>query len=145
LGEIADTRAVEPLIAALEDDEEYVRQHAAEALGKIGDSRAVEPLIAVLDDISSGMREAGARALVELYRSAALDARVKKAILARRDAIRQEGHTDIPPRKVHVDEVRQWHRDKDCYHFGTHTDVPKGHRDRRGILGSHTDKHEFRL
>jgi len=64
LGEIRDTRAVEPLIQALQDayfDEDFfwetgemesfspwVRNAAAEALGKIGDARAVEPLIKAL-------------------------------------------------------------------------------------------------
>ncbi len=40
--------AVEPLIAALGDDDDAVRCSAAEALGEIGDKRAVEPLISVL-------------------------------------------------------------------------------------------------
>ena len=46
LGQLGDKRAVEPLIAALQDDVENVRQAAAEALGQLGDERAVEPLIA---------------------------------------------------------------------------------------------------
>jgi HEAT repeat protein len=50
LGKIGDTRAVEPLIAALKTRDSDVRQAAAEALGKIGDARAVEPLIAALKD-----------------------------------------------------------------------------------------------
>jgi HEAT repeat protein len=41
---------VEPLIAALKDENSDVRQAAAKALGKIGDPRAVEPLIAALSD-----------------------------------------------------------------------------------------------
>jgi len=49
LGEIKDSRAVEPLSAALKDSNEWVRWHAAEALGKIGAS-AVEPLIVALKD-----------------------------------------------------------------------------------------------
>ena len=45
-------RAVEPLIAALQDENEdlAVRETAAKALGNIGDTRAVEPLIAQLND-----------------------------------------------------------------------------------------------
>jgi HEAT repeat protein len=49
LGEIGDARAVEPLIAAL-NDHFYVRWKAVVALGEIGDARAVEPLIAALND-----------------------------------------------------------------------------------------------
>jgi HEAT repeat protein len=36
LGKIGDSRAVEPLIAALKDENSRVRQYAAEALRKIG-------------------------------------------------------------------------------------------------------------
>ncbi len=50
LGEIKDTRAVEPLIAALKDKDSSVRNNAAEALGEIKDARAVEPLIAATAD-----------------------------------------------------------------------------------------------
>ncbi len=46
LGQIGDKRAVEPLIAALENED--IRSYAAKALGQIGDNRAVEPLIATL-------------------------------------------------------------------------------------------------
>jgi len=42
--------AVDPLIAALRDDDKEVGQFAAHALGRIGDARAVEPLIAALED-----------------------------------------------------------------------------------------------
>jgi HEAT repeat protein len=42
--------AVEPLIAALKDEDIFVRRRAAEILGKIGDTRAVEPLIVALKD-----------------------------------------------------------------------------------------------
>lgn len=38
-------RAVEPLLAALEDDNQYVRAYAVALLGKLGDDRAVEPLV----------------------------------------------------------------------------------------------------
>ncbi|MER3455385.1 MAG: hypothetical protein C4304_00510 [candidate division GAL15 bacterium] len=38
-------RAVEPLLAALEDDSQYVRAYAVALLGKLGDERATEPLV----------------------------------------------------------------------------------------------------
>jgi len=50
LGRIGDSRAVEPLIAALKDEDFLVRGAAAQALGEIGDLRAVEPLAAALKD-----------------------------------------------------------------------------------------------
>lgn len=50
LGEIGDARAVDPLIAVLQDDNEDVRRAAAEALGKIRDKRAVEPLLEIFKD-----------------------------------------------------------------------------------------------
>jgi HEAT repeat protein len=49
LGEIGDARAVEPLIAALEDPD-APHSHILRALGKIGDTRAVKPLIAALEN-----------------------------------------------------------------------------------------------
>jgi len=44
------TPAVEPLIAALKDQDPLVRIQAADALGQIKDVRAVEPLIGALKD-----------------------------------------------------------------------------------------------
>ena len=46
LGEIGDLRAVEPLVAALDGDEDIDRE-VAEALADLGDQRAVEPLAAL--------------------------------------------------------------------------------------------------
>jgi HEAT repeat protein len=48
LGQIGDVRAVEPLIALLRDDREYVRWVAADALRKLGEG-AVGPLVRQLD------------------------------------------------------------------------------------------------
>ena len=43
-------RAVEPTIAALNDEDKSVRRFAVEVLGKMKDPRAVEPLIVLLND-----------------------------------------------------------------------------------------------
>ena len=48
LVDFRDSRAVEPLINALDDKERTVRYWAAFALGRLGDGRAVEPLIKAL-------------------------------------------------------------------------------------------------
>jgi len=66
--------AVEPLIKALGDSDEYVRKKAAEALGKIGDARAVKPLIKALGDSDMGVRENAAWALGEIGDARAVDA-----------------------------------------------------------------------
>ena len=60
---IKDARAVEPLIAALkdndrEDDFHQVRLSVADALGEIGDKRAINPLIENLTDRDSNERVA---------------------------------------------------------------------------------------
>ena len=55
--------AVEPLIAALADEEAHVRCAAAKALGYIGDPRAVEPLTAVLKDSDEKVRKNAAETL----------------------------------------------------------------------------------
>jgi len=44
LGRIKDRQAVEPLLAALNDEVDGVQKNAALALGMIGDSRAIKPL-----------------------------------------------------------------------------------------------------
>ncbi|GAI50615.1 unnamed protein product, partial [marine sediment metagenome] len=59
-------QAVEPLIQALKDEDEFVRSHAAEALENIGDARAVEPLIQALKDKERSVRFAAEAALREI-------------------------------------------------------------------------------
>jgi HEAT repeat protein len=88
LGEIGDSRAVEPLLGALNDDTLFVRQHVAGALAKIGwvpdrgpagaafwatkgewakcaemGAPAVEPMLVALEDHEPERREAAARTL----------------------------------------------------------------------------------
>jgi HEAT repeat protein len=63
LEKVSDARAVEPLVAALDDEAPLVRQAVAAALGQIGDVRAIEPLIAALGDEMEGVRGAAAAAL----------------------------------------------------------------------------------
>ena len=63
LGELSDTRAVKPLVKALDDSNQWVRIVAAEALGQIGDPEAVPPLVNALDDNSIWVRRASVVAL----------------------------------------------------------------------------------
>lgn len=66
LGDLGDRRAVEPLIQALNDEDEEVRWEAADALGKIRDERAVDPLIRALNDEHEDVRSSAAEALNEI-------------------------------------------------------------------------------
>jgi len=66
LSEIGDSRALEPLILALQKDSIFVRRGAAVGLGKLGDSRAVEPLILTLKNIGKYQRPAVIEALGKL-------------------------------------------------------------------------------
>lgn len=50
LGDIRETRAVEPLIALLSNEDPTIRRIAAHALGKINDPRAVYPLAYMLNN-----------------------------------------------------------------------------------------------
>ncbi len=59
LGELS----LEPLLAALEDDDPIVRRNAAYALGRMGHGRAVKPLIRLLDDEESRVRANATTAL----------------------------------------------------------------------------------
>lgn len=62
LGEIVDSRAAEPLIAALKDGNPWVHHYVALALGKIGKD-VVEPLISALKDGNVLVRHGAAVAL----------------------------------------------------------------------------------
>lgn len=73
LGEKKDPKAVEPLIAALQDSDEDVRSKSAWALGKIGDARAVDPLISRLTDYSYNVRVSAIYALGEIGDAKAVD------------------------------------------------------------------------
>jgi len=59
LGQLDDARAVEPLIAALQDEDAHVRRAAGQVLGGLGDP-AIEPLIAALRDEDRYVREKAA-------------------------------------------------------------------------------------
>jgi HEAT repeat protein len=88
--------AVEPLLAALKDKDEQVREGAAGALGRIGHPSVVEPLLAALSDKSSTVRRAVAEGLVSMYRSGKLNDTATHAILAQRDTISMR-HYDRRP------------------------------------------------
>lgn len=66
LREIGDSRAVEPLIQALEDENPFVRFNAVEALMMIRAEKAVEPLIETLKDEDWNVRKEAASALGEI-------------------------------------------------------------------------------
>ncbi|MCG2721481.1 MAG: HEAT repeat domain-containing protein [Thermodesulfovibrionales bacterium] len=64
LRELKDTKAVEPLIKTLrEDDDPRVRRVAVEALGEIQNARAIVPLVALLKDKDKEVRESVVTAL----------------------------------------------------------------------------------
>jgi HEAT repeat protein len=66
LGGLKDPRAVEVLIALLNDENLKVRKASTKALGEIKDPHAVEPLIKLLDDSESSIRMEAAWALGEI-------------------------------------------------------------------------------
>jgi HEAT repeat protein len=72
LGALGDTRAVAPLIAALEDSDHDVRVEVARVLGALGDTRAVAPLFPALEDSDHDVRVEAARALGALGDSRAV-------------------------------------------------------------------------
>ncbi len=73
LGELGDSRAVEPLIVALNYRKNDTHRYAAEALGKLGDRRAVGPLIATLKNADTVLAEKAAEALGKLGDPRAVD------------------------------------------------------------------------
>lgn len=106
--------AVEPLIAALNDEDTDVREGATEALGQIGEP-VVGPLIAALKSEDLDVREGAAKALVAIHNSGRLGAKDKNTILAQEDEIKRIGenthedrtmciyHDDFGRRGFHVD------------------------------------------
>lgn len=80
LGELKSTRAVETLIQALDDGNQWVRIVAAEALGQISDQRATEPLISSLDDNSIWVRRASVVALGQVADSRAIPALMNRLL-----------------------------------------------------------------
>lgn len=73
LGELGDSRAVEPLITALKDENAHVRRRATWALGELGDPRAVEPLRVALKDEDETVRADAATALEKLGNARAVE------------------------------------------------------------------------
>ena len=63
LGLIGDERATAPLIQALDDQRERVRESAAEALGRLGGALAIKALILALQDEYGHTRENAVKAL----------------------------------------------------------------------------------
>jgi HEAT repeat protein len=66
LGKLADPRAVNALIRALDAPGFQTPLYAAQALGKIGDPRAVEPLVMLASSSNDKTREAAVEALRRL-------------------------------------------------------------------------------
>jgi len=70
LGEIGDTRAVEPLIKALLSNDRWIRRSAANALASMNDPRIIQPLIAHLleaNEPDPEVRRSAAEALAKMH------------------------------------------------------------------------------
>ncbi len=66
LGLIGDERATEPLLQALSDRSERIRENVAEALGRIGRPRAIKGLIHALQDDYGQTRQNAMEALIKI-------------------------------------------------------------------------------
>lgn len=64
--QLEDNRALPLLVAALSDEDAYIRSRTARALGKLDDTRAVQPLISSLRDKDAEVRSHVAQALGNL-------------------------------------------------------------------------------
>jgi HEAT repeat protein len=84
LGDLADARAVDPLIEVIASSNWHIRQAAAAALGRIGDPRAIDPLVAALAERDWHVGQAAATALGRIGDPRAIDPLV--AALAGSDA-----------------------------------------------------------
>ncbi|OHC06226.1 MAG: hypothetical protein A3J92_00465 [Planctomycetes bacterium RIFOXYC2_FULL_41_27] len=77
MGQIGDTRAVEPLIAFLNHKEAKIREYTAVSLGKLRDSRAVASLIAALNDEQERVRWYAADSLGKIGDPVCVDSLIK--------------------------------------------------------------------
>lgn len=66
LGKLGDTRAVDPLIAALNAPGYQTPLNAAQSLGKLGDPRAIDALLRALESDQEKVREAALQSLRQL-------------------------------------------------------------------------------
>jgi HEAT repeat protein len=73
LGKLKDSRALEPLLAALKDENAAVRRAATEALGILKYPQALEPFMAALKDDNLSVRVAVIEALGRLKDSRAFE------------------------------------------------------------------------
>ena len=90
LGQVGDTRAIEPLIDALQDEHVGVRGAAANALGNIGDQSAVPYLKPLLNNINPQLVVWAAFALTRLkhdYFTVIEEALKSEDVLVRRSAV----------------------------------------------------------
>jgi len=82
LGDIGNSRAIDPIIEALNDIDPGIPGAAVGALGKIGGSRVVKPLIKVLDtEKSDAMHQLVIEALVNSKDQKAIDGLKDRHIL----------------------------------------------------------------
>ena len=77
MGACGNAHAIEPLIKALGDGNENVREVAVEALGELGDLRAIEPLINVLGDRNTRVITAAEQALGKICDVRAVESLIK--------------------------------------------------------------------
>src|SRR3989339_18383 len=77
LGQIGDTRAVEPLITFLHHKESIIRECTASSLGNLRDSRAVASLIAALNDEQERVRWYAADSLGKIGDPVCVDSLIK--------------------------------------------------------------------
>lgn len=80
LGELDDSRAIQPLIKALEDSNQWVRIVAAEALGQIGSEDGTDALLDALNDENIWLRRASIVALGQIGDSRAIQPLLRRIL-----------------------------------------------------------------
>ena len=100
LGMEKNPGAVEPLIEALGDDDDFVRDFAAKALGNIADSRALDPLVKALNNDENMLVRRSAATALGIMGDAALEPLLQALneghFMVRRAAARALGRLNDP-------------------------------------------------
>ncbi len=103
-----DERIVQPLIATLDDPDDWVRRQAAFRLGATRHLHAVEPLIRVLADTDSCLRERAVKSLCKIGGEHALEAVVRVLHEDSDPKVRDTAACELADAKVYKPLIEAW-------------------------------------
>lgn len=129
LGDIGDPRAIEPLIAALNDRDHFAAGEANNALIRIGDERALEAIIHYAFSLSDYDYYRAVGKAIEIF-----PARKRVEILLRAIALEESPYINWKPGSLRLNAYRELSRMKDKSAVGPLIEMLKDERRRRSVV-----------